>query len=450
MNGSATRNAAATSRGRATALAVRDLLDRLDNELHHPQLSPRLGGLAVRGVTLATGWSLEVWRARVDAWCATMEQPNGDPTADIVPDAGEWLNRLRKLRAFLATAGREAGHIDREAGADPQAQALFGDNGQAVVADAMDWFATLDGTVATETPGVEVRDLTKRYDQVTAVDGVSLTIPRAQTFGLLGPNSAGKTTLIECIEGIRSPDAGTVRVLGLSHRDHAKEIKTRIGVQLQKTGFYELLSLRETLELYASFYPRPADVEDLMSRLQIQDKAKTLVKDMSGGIFQRMSLGVALVNDPEIIFLDEPTTGLDPQARRVIWDVVRSLKVRGRTVVLTTHYMDEAEQLCDRVAIMSAGRIRAEGSPADLIRQYIGESIVDVALTEGFDPATVPALPGIGKCITQGGRLVIQANDPAGLLTSLLALPRPPAEARIRRGTLDDVFLTIAEQGERS
>jgi ABC-2 type transport system ATP-binding protein len=298
-------------------------------------------------------------------------------------------------------------------------------------------------------PGVEVTDLTKRYGDVPAVDGVSLTIPRGQIFGLLGPNSAGKTTLIECIEGIRSADSGSVRVLGLEYRDSAREIKTRTGVQLQKTGFYDLLNLRETLEFYASFYPRPLNVEELMGRLQIRDRAKTLVKDMSGGILQRMSLGVALVNDPELIFLDEPTTGLDPQARRVIWDVVRSLRADGRTVVLTTHYMDEAEQLCDRVAVMTAGKIRSQGAPDELIHRYVGESLVEIVPAGDFDAAAASALPGVRGCSAQGERLVLRADEPAALLTTILALPGPPAEARLRRGTLEDVFLTIAELEQR-
>jgi ABC-2 type transport system ATP-binding protein len=294
-------------------------------------------------------------------------------------------------------------------------------------------------------PAVVVEDLRKSYGQVIAVDGVSLTIPKGQIFGLLGPNSAGKTTLIECVEGIRAADSGSICVLGLRHRDSANEIKTRIGVQLQKTGFYDLLSLRETLQFYASFYPRAVDVDGLMTRLQIRDMAKTRVKDLSGGIFQRMSLGVALVNDPELVFLDEPTTGLDPQARQVIWEIIRSIAEDGRTVVLTSHYMDEAEQLCDRVAIMTAGRIRVQGSPGELIGRYVGDSVVEIVSTGGFDDAAVRAVAGVGRCHTRGERLLLQADDPAGLLTSILALPNPPAEARIRRGTLEDVFLAIAE-----
>jgi ABC-2 type transport system ATP-binding protein len=438
----------AASTGRDAAEALRQLIDQLDAELHHPDLAPPLRGLAVRGVTLATGWTLEVWRERVEAWCTTMRRPQTVAAAALGPDVDDWVKRLRKLRSFLATAGRESRHVSDDAAEDPAALALFGDAGQDVVAAAMRWFETLDG--ATEAPAVLVEDLTKRYGPVTAVDGVSLSIPRGQIFGLLGPNSAGKTTLIECIEGIRSPDSGSVAVLGLRHRDNATAIKTRTGVQLQKTGFYDLLSLRETLELYASFYPRPLNVQELLIRLQLQDKAKTLVKNLSGGILQRMSLGVALINDPELIFLDEPTTGLDPQARHVIWSVVRALAEEGRTVMLTTHYMDEAEQLCDRVAIMTAGRIRAQGTPRDLIRQHVGESVVEIVSSEVFDEAAARAVPGVRRCIVQGERFLLQADDPAGLLRSVLALPDPPTDARIRRGTLEDAYLTIAEQEQPS
>ncbi len=473
---SRTLGEAQTSRGPDVARALRALLDQLDAELRHPELKRHLSELAVRGVTLATGWSLQAWREHVDAWCAAMERPEAEASAALRPDAAEWSRRLRKLRSFLATAGREARHISDSAAEDPDAIALFGKAGQDVVTAALEWFAVLSGAdqpasqVASESqvasdsqpapaaaagsgpagapaevPAVEIRELEKRYGDVKAVDGVSLTIPAGQVFGLLGPNSAGKTTLIECVEGIRNPDSGSISVLGLRHRDGGKEIRTRTGVQLQKTGFYDLLNLRETLELYAAFYPRPLDIDELMTRLQIRDKAKTLVKDMSGGILQRMSLGVALVNDPELIFLDEPTTGLDPQARRVIWEVIRSLKDEGRTVVLTTHYMEEAEQLCDQVAIMTAGRLRAQGTPGELIRRYVGETIVDIGPADGFDEAAARALDGVRRCDTQGGRLVLQADDPAGLLTTILALPKPPADARIRRGTLEDVFLEIVE-----
>ena len=438
------RGRAATSTERDVAGAVRTLIDRLDRELHHPELSPPLRGLAVRGVTLATGWSIATWRERVDGWYAASSGPK---RAASRPDAAEWADRLRKLRSFLATAGRESRHISADAAADPQARALFGEDGQNTVTGAIDWLTTAGGP-DTDPAAVVVTDLTKRYGDLTAVDGVSLTIPTGQIFGLLGPNSAGKTTLIECVEGIRSPDSGAVTVLGLVHARSARDIKTRTGIQLQQTGFYELLTLRETLDLYASFYPQPVDVDALMARLNIQDKAKTIVKDLSGGIHQRLSLGVALVNDPELVFLDEPTTGLDPQARRVVWDVIRSLKDGGRTVVLTTHYMDEAEQLCDRVAVMTAGRIRVEGSPAELIGRHVGDSVVELAPAAGFDAAAARSLPGVRRCVTQGDRFVLGSDDPAALLRTILALPEAPAEVRIRQGTLEDVFLTIAENGE--
>jgi ABC-2 type transport system ATP-binding protein len=437
------RGTAAPATERDVAGAVRTLIDRLDGELRHPDLSPPLRGLAVRGVTLATGWSIDTWRERVDGWYAAAEKPGAHT------DTGEWVKRLRKLRSFLATAGRESRHLDADAAADPQARALFGAEGQDVVTTAIDWLTTAGPPdTGPATAAVVVTDLHKRYGDVTAVYGVSLTIPTGRIFGLLGPNSAGKTTLVECVEGIRTPDSGEVTVLGLRHDGSARDIRTRTGIQLQQTGFYDLLTLRETLDLYASFYPRPVDVDALMTRLNIGDKAKTLVKDLSGGIHQRLSLGVALVNDPELVFLDEPTTGLDPQARRVIWDVVRTLRDDGRTVVLTTHYMDEAEQLCDTVAIMTAGRIRVQGSPAGLIARHVGDSVVELAPSAGFDAAAARALPGVRGCVTQGDRFVLRSDDPAALLRTILALPDAPVEARIRRGTLEDVFLAIAETGE--
>ena len=293
----------------------------------------------------------------------------------------------------------------------------------------------------------------KRYGETTAVDHASLSIPVGLVFGIVGPNSAGKTTLIECIEGIRTPDEGRIAVLGLDNIRDAQQIKQRIGVQLQKTGFFPDLTLRETLDLYASLYRRAHDVPDLLRRLAIDDKARTLVKDTSGGIFQRLSLAVALVNDPDLIFLDEPTTGLDQQARRGVWEIVRELKASGRTVMLTTHYMDEAYQLCDQVAIMHQGRIIAQDTPDELVRRYAGKSLVELvpprtASQNHFRQCVLPTLPGVQQHWIQGKRLLVSSDDPPALMKALLELEIP--EMKMREGTLEDVFLKIADRGPES
>lgn len=428
--------------------ALDELVRRLASELHHPDLAPPLSSLAVRGVALATGWTLEVWLDRLADLQGAVTDPSEDAVRTLRADAAQWQERLKKLRSFLATAGHEATHIDADAANDAEAQTLFGAQGQAIVEQAAAWFASLS-----EQPGddavVAVHRVSKRYGDVVAVDDVSVTIRRGEVFGLLGPNSAGKTTLVECMEGIRTPDAGSIVVLGRRFGDAGKQIRTRIGVQLQTTGFYERLTVRETLEFYASFYPTPANVTELMSRLDIEGRAKVMVRDLSGGIRQRLSLGVALVSNPELIFLDEPTTGLDPQARHVVWDVVRSLQRQGLTVILTTHYMDEAEQLCDRVAFMAAGRLLLQGPPRGLIRNHIGETLVDVAAYPELDEARAAALPGALSCRREGERLILRSEDPAALLREILALPHPPTEARIRRGTLEDVFLQVNAGGQR-
>jgi len=293
----------------------------------------------------------------------------------------------------------------------------------------------------------------KRYGETTAVDHASLSIPVGLVLGIVGPNSAGKTTLIECIEGIRTPDEGRIAVLGLDNIRDAQQIKQRIGVQLQKTGFFPDLTLRETLDLYASLYRRAHDVPDLLRRLAIDDKARTLVKDTSGGIFQRLSLAVALVNDPDLIFLDEPTTGLDPQASRGVWEIVRELKASGRTVLLTTHYMDEAYQLCDQVAIMHQGRIIAQDTPDEFVRRYAGKSLVELvpprtASQNHFRQCVLPTLPGVQQHWIQGKRLLVSSDDPPALMKALLELEIP--EMKMREGTLEDVFLKIADRGPES
>ena len=214
---------------------------------------------------------------------------------------------------------------------------------------------------------VVVEGLHKRYGDIVAVDGVSFAVRRGETFGIVGPNGAGKTTTLEIIEGLRRPDAGQVRVLGLDPQRQAREVKQRIGVQLQASAYFDFLTLREILDLFGAFYPRRVPPKALLEMVGLQERADALLKQLSGGQQQRFSLAAAMVNDPEVVFLDEPTTGLDPQARRSLWDLVRQMREQGRTVILTTHYMEEAEVLCDRVAIMDGGRIVALDTPEALV-----------------------------------------------------------------------------------
>jgi ABC-2 type transport system ATP-binding protein len=214
---------------------------------------------------------------------------------------------------------------------------------------------------------LEVRDLVKRYGGITAVDGVSFSVRAREIFGILGPNGAGKTTTLECIETLRSVDGGTILLGGLDVRAQAQEVKRIIGVQLQSSSFFDKLSLAELLVLFGEMYGRRVDPLALLDEVELRDKSRSPVVQLSGGQKQRFSIAAALVNDPVVIFLDEPTTGLDPQARRHLWGVIKRIRSEGKTIVITTHYMDEAEELCDRVAIMDAGKIIAMAPPHEMI-----------------------------------------------------------------------------------
>jgi ABC-2 type transport system ATP-binding protein len=214
---------------------------------------------------------------------------------------------------------------------------------------------------------LEVQELVKRYDGITAVDGVSFSVHTREIFGILGPNGAGKTTTLECIETLRPVDAGTILLGGLNVRTQPQDVKRIIGVQLQSSSFFDKLSLAELLVLFGEMYGRRVDPLALLDEVELRDKSRAQVVQLSGGQKQRFSIAAALVNDPVVIFLDEPTTGLDPQARRHLWGVIKRIRSEGKTIVITTHYMDEAEELCDRVAIMDAGRIIAMAPPREMI-----------------------------------------------------------------------------------
>ncbi len=299
-------------------------------------------------------------------------------------------------------------------------------------------------------PALRVESLRKAYKDVVAVAGVDLAVWPGECFGLLGPNGAGKTTTIEICEGLLAPDAGVVEVLGLSWKTSARQLRQRLGVQLQDTQLSEKLTVEETVRLFRSFYHRGLGVEEVISIVELEEKRKARVGALSGGQRQRLAMACALVGDPELLFLDEPTTGLDPQARRQVWELVAELKRAGRTIILTTHYMEEAERLCDRVAIMDHGRIIALGTPAELIASIGGGHVVEFSVDGGgitLDPTELASLEGVRDVRQANGNFELRVNDLHRAVPSLLAAIAerriPLSELRTHSATLEDVFVTL-------
>jgi ABC-2 type transport system ATP-binding protein len=292
---------------------------------------------------------------------------------------------------------------------------------------------------------VEACGLHKHFGNVHAVRGLDLKIPRGEVFGLLGPNGAGKTTSLEMLEGLVRPDAGEIRILGLDWRRDGTLIRSRIGVQFQSTQLDDKVKVREALEIFGSYYPKSRSPDELLRLLQMEDKAGAYQSRLSGGQRQRLALGLALVNDPELLFLDEPTTGLDPQARQGLWELVRRLKSEGRTVLLSTHYMDEAEALCDRVGIMDHGIILQSGTPRELIAGLQQPSYAEIEF-RGQAPDAAPFQECLGMALeTKQQYWAVPLADPRRDLQRLLAcidaLDVPLHQLHVRRASLEDVFL---------
>jgi ABC-2 type transport system ATP-binding protein len=300
-----------------------------------------------------------------------------------------------------------------------------------------------------------IHDLRKSFGNVVAVNGLTLEVNRGECFGLLGPNGAGKTTTIEICEGLASPDAGTIRMLGRTWRDDAEELRQRIGIQLQETQFPEKLTVQETIRLFRSFFHEGLTVEQAIRMVQLDEKRKSRVGSLSGGQKQRLALACALVGDPELLFLDEPTTGLDPQARRNLWDLVDQLRTSGRTIILTTHYMDEAERLCDRVAVMDHGRIIALGAPSELMSSVGGEQIVEFAIGASvpFNTAVLMEIPGVqSHCVHTGLHQLFVSElhtTVPRIFESLAAQGLQLAEFRTHSATLEDVFVALTGRNLR-
>jgi ABC-2 type transport system ATP-binding protein len=298
----------------------------------------------------------------------------------------------------------------------------------------------------TPQPVIHVAAIRKSYGGAVAVDDVSFDVQAGEIFGLIGPNGAGKTTTMECIEGLRTPDRGAISVLGLDPKRDAYTLQERIGVQLQEAQLQKRIKVREAVGLWASLYRKPVDGDRLIEQLGLSEKRNAWFMTLSGGQKQRLFIALALINDPELLFLDELTTGLDPQARRAIWDLVRGIRQRGKTVFLTTHLMEEAERLCDRVAIIDHGRIIDIGTPAELVRRHCPERTVTVATEDSAAPERFRTIPQVQSVTRQGIHTTIR-GDGDDLVTQVIHCL---AEHRMRvidfrteLPTLEDVFLKL-------
>ncbi len=300
-------------------------------------------------------------------------------------------------------------------------------------------------------PALLVSGLRKRYGDVVAVDGLDLTVATGECFGLLGPNGAGKTTTIEICEGLTLPDEGVVEVLGQRWDRDERALRERLGIQLQETQLAEKLTVEETVRLFRSFYGRGRAVDEVIELVQLGEKRRARVGKLSGGQKQRLALACAMVGDPELLFLDEPTTGLDPQSRRQLWDLIVELRASGRSIVLTTHYMDEAERLCDRVAIVDHGKVIALGTPRELIAGLGAEHVVEFTTpdaTDGvLDVRALEALDGVHSARAHDGRWTLEVMELARTVPVLLAeLSRRElalGELATHSATLEDVFVSL-------
>ncbi len=297
---------------------------------------------------------------------------------------------------------------------------------------------------------IQCRDLRKTYDgKLEAVRGLNLEIQTGECFGLLGPNGAGKTTTIEILEGLLAPTSGEVTILGHSWKKNEREMREWLGISLQETRLSEKLTVRETIELFASFYRQPRSTDEVLEQLQLTEKADSWVGKLSGGQRQRLAVATALVCNPKILFLDEPTTGLDPQSRRQLWDIIRVFQREGGTVLLTTHYMDEAERLCDRLAIVDHGQVIAEGSPSDLINRLGGNHVVEFSVS-GSDGAALPAwrgLPSVESVREDDGLVSLNVKQPHLTIPALLdSIDRQGGVLQhltTRQASLEDVFVRL-------
>jgi ABC-2 type transport system ATP-binding protein len=294
---------------------------------------------------------------------------------------------------------------------------------------------------------IKVDYLRKSYKDIKAVNDISFRVYEGEIFGMLGPNGAGKTTTMEIVEGIRKADSGRVTVLGVDVRKHPRQVKANIGVQLQTTSLYPRLSVREVMALFASFYPKSASIDKLIKLVDLEDSRKKRCKNLSGGQQQRLSIALALVNNPKVLFLDEPTSGLDPQSRHNIWNMIEYVRSKGKSVFITTHYMEEAQRLCDRVAIIDYGKIIATDKPDKLVSQHFQEEAIEFELNQQLGDDVLRGVAGVTNVVQENGKVTVYSSAVPVTVSALLDLAKQRGfeltNLYVRRATLEDVFLKL-------
>lgn len=294
---------------------------------------------------------------------------------------------------------------------------------------------------------IEVEKLCKSYGEIKAVNNVSLNVVQGEIFGMLGPNGAGKTTTMEIVEGLRPADSGSVSVLGMDIKQRSRRIKASIGVQLQTTSLYPRLKVHEVLDLFGSFFPKALPHDELIKLVDLEDSRNKLCINLSGGQQQRLSIALALVNDPQILFLDEPTSGLDPQARHNIWNVIKLQREKGKTIFLTTHYMEEAERLCERVAIIDHGEIIDTDRPDRLVNQHFKEEAIEFQSDQTPGDEVLRQLAGATNVVTENGRVTVYSSSVPVTISALMEMAKQRdmklTDLYVRRATLEDVFLKL-------
>lgn len=294
---------------------------------------------------------------------------------------------------------------------------------------------------------IEVKDLFKTYGNIKAVNGVSFDVSRGEVFGMLGPNGAGKTTTVEIIEGLRTPDSGMVKLLGKDVSKDVRAIKEHIGIQPQHHALFPSLSVQEIIHFFRSLYQKSLPTSEVIELVSLQESRKVLFKNLSGGQQQRLSVGLAFINDPDIVFLDEPTTGLDPQARRAMWEVIQTFRKTGKTIFLTTHYMEEAERLCDRVAIMDHGQIITIDSPQNMIEEHIKVSAIQFKMTNYPGQEALAGLTGVVKAVKEEDEIILYTDNIPSTISELMSLAKAKSselsDLFVRQATLEDVFLKL-------